>query len=230
LGHSLAAVRIEGVDLDRLRQRMNNTIKAGPFHEALAYLQVTRGSASRSHPFPAQADPLELLYVQDFHDPYVEARHDGAAVISYPDIRWGRCDIKSTNLLANVLAMQAAREAACVEALLYRPDGALTEGSQSSLFWIQGGTVHTAPKSNAILPGITRDFVFQLAREKDIALRESSLALSEIGKVEEMFLSGTTTEVLPIVRVDGKPIGRGTPGTVTRRLQEAYEAVVAASL
>jgi D-alanine transaminase len=189
---------------------------------------VTRGSAPRSHPFPAQADPLELLYVQEFHDPYVEARQCGAAVVTYPDIRWGRCDIKSTNLLANVLAMQAAREAAAVEALLYRSDDSLTEGSHSSLFWIQQGAVHTAPRSNAILPGITRDFVLQLAGQADIAVRESSLSLSELGQVEELFLSGTTTEVLPIVRVDGNPIGRGMPGTISRRLQRAYEAAVGA--
>jgi D-alanine transaminase len=230
LRHSLASVHIEGIDLDRLWKRMENTIKAGPFQEALVYIQVTRGSAPRSHPFPSHAQPLELIYVQEFNDPYVEARRSGAAVITHPDIRWGRCDIKSTNLLANVLAMQAAKEAACVETLLYRPDGLFTEGSHSSLFWITEGALQTAPKSNAILPGITRDLVIKLAREGNISVRERGLPVSEIGLVEELFLSGTTAEVLPVVRVDGKTVGSGSPGPITVRLQRAYEAMVAASL
>src|SRR5258708_7056756 len=115
LAWSLDSIRIQGVDIARLRERMRETIAAGPFLEATVYIQITRGTAPRSHVFPANAKPLEFLSVQEFRDPYAQARRDGAAVITVPDMRWGRCDIKSTNLLANVLAAQAAKEAGCVE-------------------------------------------------------------------------------------------------------------------
>src|SRR5437660_8191540 len=160
---SLASVRIGGVDVARLRRRMHDTLRAGGFREALVYLQVTRGAAPRAHSFPAAATPLEFLYVAEFRDPYAAAREQGGCVVTHPDIRWDRCDIKSTNLLANVLAMQAAKEAGCVEALLYLPDGTLTEGSHTSFFGVLDGTVLTAPNSNAILPGITRSLVMRLA-------------------------------------------------------------------
>jgi D-alanine transaminase len=111
LAHSLEAIRIPGIDLERLRRRALETIAAGSFREATIYIQITRGVAPRTHAFPARAAPLELLYVREFADAYAEARQKGAAVITQPDIRWGRCDIKSTNLLANVLAAQTAKEA-----------------------------------------------------------------------------------------------------------------------
>src|SRR5207244_5981239 len=141
---------------------MRETSAAGPFQEAIAYLQVTRGAAPLAHPFPAGAAPLEFLYVQEFRDPYLEARHSGAAVITQPDVRWGRCDIKSTNLLGNVLASQAAAEAGCTEALLYLSDGTLTEGTHTSCFGVLDGVLLTAPNSSAILPGITRGLVLRL--------------------------------------------------------------------
>jgi D-alanine transaminase len=222
LERSLEAIRIHGIDLGRLRQRLKETIAAGPFWEATAYLQITRGAAARAHPFPAGATPLEFLYVQEFHDPYREARQTGAGVLTQPDVRWGRCDIKSTNLLGNVLAMQAAKEAGCLEALLYLPDGTLTEGTHTSFFGVLQGAVLTAPNSNAILPGITRGLVLRLCAEADVSVREQVLKRSDLGQVSELFLTGTTSEVLPVVRVDGQAIGDGRPGLVTRRLQEAY--------
>ena len=148
LERSLSAIRIFPIDLGRLRRRMHETIAAGRFHEAVVYIQITRGAAARTHPFPAHAVPLEFLYVQEFQDHYREARQAGAAVITQPDIRWDRCDIKSTNLLGNVLAMQAAHEAGALEALLYLPDGTLTEGTHTSFFGVLEGAVLTAPNSH----------------------------------------------------------------------------------
>jgi D-alanine transaminase len=224
---SLEAIRLGGVDLDRLRRRMLETIAAGPFVEATAYIQITRGSAPRSHPFPTSAVPLEFLFVQEFHDPYREARQTGGKVITRPDIRWQRCDIKSTNLLANVLAAQAAKEAGCLEALLTLPDGTLTEGTHSSLFGILDGCLRTAPESPAILPGITRSLIIRLAKEAGIPIREQNLNRSDLPRVSDLFLSGTTTEVLPLVEVDGLKIGDGRPGRLTRRLRELYDQKVA---
>jgi D-alanine transaminase len=227
LARSLQAVRIEGVDLDRLRRRVHETIAAGPFTEATVYVQVTRGVAPRrSHPFPREAVPLEFLYVQEFHDPYTEVRRTGCAVILQPDLRWGRCDIKSTNLLANVLALQAAAEAGALEAVFYKADGTLTEGSHTSLFGVRDGTVLTAPNSNAILPGITRGLILRLTAGAGIPVREQLLKRGDLGAVSELFLTGTTAEVLPVVRVDGAAVAGGSPGPVTRRLQEAYRQAV----
>jgi D-alanine transaminase len=226
LARSLEAIRIQGVDIARLRRRMLDTIAAGPFGEAIVYIQITRGVGPRSHPFPAKATPLELLWVQEFHDPYAELRQSGAPVITQPDIRWGRCDIKSTNLLGNVLAAQAAKEAGCPEALLYLPDGTLTEGTHTSFFGVLDGTLLTAPNSNAILPGITRGLVLKLAARAKVPQREQMLKRSDLERVSELFLTGTTSEVMPVVKVDGRPIADGKPGPVTRRLQVAYREAV----
>jgi len=227
LARSLQAIRIQGVDVVRLRRRMLETITAGRFQEATVYIQITRGAAARSHSFPAQATPLELLYVQEFDDPYRSARLTGGAVSTQPDSRWDRCDIKSTNLLANVLAMQAAKEHDCVEALFCLPDGALTEGTHTSFFGVLEGAVLTAPNSNAILPGITRGLLLKLAASAKIPVREQVLKRSALGSVSELFLTGTTSEILPIIRVDDQTIGNGKPGPITRRLQDAYKQAVA---
>jgi D-alanine transaminase len=226
LEHSLAAIRIGGVDLHRLRQRMIETITAASFHEATVYIQITRGAAPRAHAFPVNSVPLELLFVQPYADGYAEARLAGGKVITHADIRWGRCDIKSTNLLGNVLAIQAAKEAGCLEALLYRPDGTLTEGTHSSLFGVVAGRMRTAPKTNAILPGVTRDLVVRLATDAGVLIDERPLNRKDLPGIAELFLTGTTSEVLPIVNVDGKPVGTGKPGPVTQRLQEAYSSAV----
>lgn len=226
IANSLEAIRIHGIDLARVRQRMLDTIKAGGFKESTIYLQITRGAAPRTHTFPENATPLELIAVREFIDPYKEARQKGGSVISQPDIRWERCDIKSTNLLANVLACQAAKEAGSVEALFYLADGTLTEGTHTSFFGVIDGAILTAPNSNAILPGITRGLVVRLAGRAGIPLKEHVVKKADLARVTELFLTGTTSEVLPITRVDNQTIGGGQPGPVTRRLQQAYDEAV----
>jgi D-alanine transaminase len=226
LARSLVELRIAGVDVDRLRRRMHETIRTGGFGDATAYLQVTRGAAPRKHAFPKEATPLEVLWVQDYADIWEGPRHEGASVITHPDLRWHRCDIKSTNLLANLLANQAATEAGCIEALLYLPDGTITEATHSSVFAVAGGALVTTPRNANILPGITRGLVLRLAERAGIPEREQSLTRTELGRVEELFLTGTTFEVLPITRVDGRAVGTGKPGPVTRRLQAVYTEMV----
>ncbi|HMC67129.1 MAG TPA: aminotransferase class IV [Gemmataceae bacterium] len=228
LGRSLESIRIHGVDLVRMRRRGHETIAAGQYREAMLYIQITRGtSMPRRHAFPKQATPLELLWVEDYDDAgYAAGRRTGVGVITHPDLRWHRCGIKSTNLLANVLANQAAHEANCDEALLYLPDGTLTEASHSSFFWIQGGAVHTTPGRDNILPGITRALILRLADRAAITMRESHLRRDDLSKIEELFLTGTTSEVMPVIQIDGKPVGSGSPGPVTRKLQEVYTQAV----
>jgi D-alanine transaminase len=226
LARSLESIRLHGVDLARLRARTFDTLRQSGLREATIYIQVTRGAAPRRHAFPDSATPLELLWVQEYADPYTVERRDGAAVHSTPDIRWERCDIKSTNLLANVLAMQSAKEAGCLEAVFYLPDGTLTEGSHSNLFGVEGGRLRTAPLSPGILPGTTRRLILQLAAEEGIAVDETPPNRNRLEELSEMFLSGTTTEVMPVVRIDGRPVGEGRPGPVTRQLQDAYRRAV----
>src|SRR5262249_50457715 len=187
------AIRIGGIDLARLQKRMLQTIAAGPFKEATVYIQITRGAAPRKHAFPAGVTPTELLSVQEFADPYVEARRTGAAVIPQPDVRWKRCDIKSTNLLGTVLAIEAAVEAGCVEALLIQADGTVTEGTHTSLFGVRDGVLLTSPQSPAILPGITRSLILRLAKGARLPVREESLRQGDLARVSALFLTGTTS-------------------------------------
>jgi D-alanine transaminase len=207
---------------------MHETIKAGGFGECVVYLQVTRGAVfPRRHAFPRHAIPLELLWVEDYDDTAcAQQRQSGTSVITHPDLRWHRCGIKSTNLLANVLANQAAHEAGASEALLYLPDGTMTEASHSSFFWVAHGELCTTPHDANILPGITRIKVLRLCERARIPVRERYLKRDELLRVEELFLTGTTTEVLPVTRVDEHPVAGGEPGPLTRRLQAAHNEAV----
>jgi D-alanine transaminase len=230
LARSLDELRIRGVDLARLRRRCRETLSASGFGEALLYLQVTRGVAPRAHAFPAAATPTELIWVQEYRDGYAELRANGAGVVLFPDLRWDRCDIKSLNLLGNVLAANAAKEAGCIEAVLYRRDGTLTEASHSSFCWVHGGVVYGTPNSHAILPGTTRGRTAKLAAQVGVEFAEATLRRQELDTVDELLLTGTTMEVMPVVRVDGKTVCGGKPGPVTRKLQEAYREAVRAFL
>lgn len=226
----LSELRIQGVDMPRMRRRMHETIKAGGFTESMVYLQVTRGAAPRKHAFPKDAVPLELLWVQEYLDTYRPLCQTGCAVITHPDLRWHRADIKTTNLLGNVLANQAASEAGCAEAILYLPDGTLTEASHSTLFAIKNGQLHTTPLKANVLPSITRNYTLKLAHQAKIEVVERNLHRRELDEADELGLLGTTCEVLPIVKVDGKAVQNGQPGPITRRLQTIYTENVRAFL
>jgi D-alanine transaminase len=167
-----------------------------------------------------------LLWVQEYHGSYDEPCATGCRLITYPDLRWHRCDIKSTNLLANVLANEAATQAGCAEALLYLPDGMLTEASHSSFFAVQDGKLHTTPLKANVLPSITRGYTIGLAQNNGIEVVERHLHRREFGEIDELFLVGTTCEILPVIQVDDSPIQRGQPGPMTRRLQGIYTAGV----
>lgn len=190
--------------------------------DATIYVQVTRGAAPRRHSFPDPGTP-PTVYVaaKPFRQHPASYWEVGVAAISLPDVRWSRCDIKSIALLPNVLANQRAKEADAFEALFVR-DGVLIEGSHSNLAAVIDDEVVTYPVCNYILPGITRRLVLDLAEEMGIAVREGAILVDELDRVQELFLTGTTTEVMPIVRLDGRAIGDGQPGPVARKLQAAY--------
>jgi len=228
LRRSLDQIRIEA-DVDRIERRLFELLERHPVRSGLVYLQVTRGVAPRTHYFPANpTEPNELIYVSPLDDdPHARHRETGVDVITFDDLRWKRCDIKSVNLLANCMAAQAAREAGCAEAILVAADGAITEGSHTSVFGVRDGAVMTAPLARNILPGITRSLVVELADRAGIPIREEPLSRDRLSEVDELFLTGTTAEVLPVTRVDDQPIGSGQPGEVTRQIAAAYRGHVA---
>ncbi|MBW3628351.1 MAG: aminotransferase class IV [Gemmatimonadetes bacterium] len=187
--------------------------------DATVYAQLTRGVAPRLHVFPENTPPTVYMSAAPFSSP-LELRRGGVSAITLPDIRWARCDLKTVNLLPNVVAKQRAKEAGAFEAILLR-DGAITEGSSTNVFGVIDGELRTYPKSNYILPGVTRDVLIGLARNLDFVVNEAPIFAEEIDRLEELFLSGTTTEVQPITKLDGQPIGDGRPGPVALALLEA---------
>ena len=223
LQESLAELRIS-IDYHRLEGRMRETLSHSGVSDGLIYIQVTRGEAPRMHHFPSPAPrPNELIWVKDLGgDPLAALRATGGSAILVADQRWKRCDIKSINLLANCLAAQEASEADCEEALLVADDGTITEGSHTSVFGITEGHLLTAPLDANILPGITRGLVLDLAEKVGIPCRELPLNRGNLWEMDELFVTGTSAEVLPIVRVDDRAIADGKPGPITKRLEAAY--------
>ena len=220
-----ASARAIRLDLPHSREQwarwLQWVVRASGYASAKVYLQVTRGPAPRNHAFPSRCRPTWILTVRRLRPLPRALREQGAAAVTVPDIRWARCDVKSTNLLANVLAQQQAREAGAHEAIFIR-NGRATEGSASNVFAVIGGRVITPPKGPALLPGITREVLLRLGRGAGLPMVERSLSLENLRRAEELFLSGTTIEVLPVVRLDGKRVGRGRPGPVTRRLASLF--------
>jgi D-alanine transaminase len=186
------------------------------------YIQVTRGIAPRLHPFPKGVRPTSVYTFRRL-DPVSQAILDrGVSVISIDDIRWNRCHVKSLNLLPNILAREKALQSGAYEALFVR-DGLVWEGAGSNFFAVYGQKVVTPPKGAFLLSGITRDRVLTLGRNKKIIMREGTIPLPDLYKADEIFLTGTTVEILPVVRVDKRRIGTGKPGAVTQRLRNAFE-------
>ena len=192
---------------------------------ALVYIQVSRGVAPRNHPFPNPAvNAAMVMTARRFDiDQSDAAAKVGASVITHPDIRWDRVDIKTVGLLPNVLAKQAAREAGSIEAWLVR-EGRVTEGSSSNAWIVTGdGTLITHPKTNEILGGITRQTALACAQELQIKVEERPFSVDEAYNAAEGFISSATNLVMPIVQIDQKKIGNGAPGPITLRLREAYK-------
>lgn len=193
----------------------DNNLLAG---EATVYMQITRGATTRAHHFPA-ADVAPTVYISVARfTPYADLAQTGASAITHPDLRWARCDLKTLNLLPNILASQVAKERGAFEAMLIR-DGVVTEGTRTNFFGVINGALRTHPADNHILPGITRSVLRDLAREANIELDETPISAAEIPRLSELFLSGTTTDVMPVVELDDKPVGKGQPGELTRKLQ-----------
>ncbi len=187
------------------------------YQEAKVYIQITRGAAPRDHGFPLDTAPTVVMTIRELHPPALQVRQDGVTACTCEDLRWGRCDIKSVNLLANVLAREEAKKAGVFEAILIK-DGLVTEGSISNVMTVQAGAIVTAPEGPRILSGVTRTVVLGMARKDGIPVEERFISVDSLYAADEVFLTGTTLEVLGVVRVDGKTIGSGRPGPITKTL------------
>ncbi|MBY0586045.1 aminotransferase class IV [bacterium] len=229
LARSLRELSLEA-DLDRLRRRLTDTLVHSGVQDGLIYLQITRGAGPRrTHAFPRPAGPPnELIWIEGYAsaDPMAENRERGVEAVTFPDWRWGRRDIKSINLLANCLAAEHAKKAGAFEAILIDPTGHFTEGSHTSLFGIRDGVLFTYPSGPEILPGCTRAFLLRLAGQIGLTVETTPLSENDLPNIDELFLTGTTSEVIGIVKVDGKLISTGRVGPITRRLSDAYHQEV----
>ncbi len=200
-------------------------VKRAAYPEAKIYLQITRGVASRDHAYSDEATPTVVMTVREFHPLDRSMQATGVEAMTTEDIRWGRCDIKSVNLLANVLARQQVKQARVFEAILVNA-GLVTEGAVSNVMVVQGGTVVTAPEGPRILSGVTRAIVLDLALSEGVPTQERFVSQSDLYAADEVFLTGTTVEVLAVIRVDGKVIGNGRPGPITQRLAASFASRV----
>jgi len=187
------------------------------YQEAKIYIQLSRGVAPREHSFPSGSQPTAIMTIRALHPLSAEIRQAGVTACTREDLRWGRCDIKSVNLLANVLAREEARKAGVFEAIFIR-DGHVTEGALSNVMVVRNGVIRTAPEGPRILSGVTRTVVLDLVTKEEIPFEEQFVSLDALYAADEVFLTGTTLEVLGVVRIDGKTIGSGQPGIVTRTL------------
>jgi D-alanine transaminase len=200
-------------------------VRRAAYPEAKIYIQLSRGAAPRDHVYPAHLAPTVVMTVREFHPLDKSVSVAGVEALTIEDIRWGRCDIKSLNLLANVLARQQAKQAHVFEAILVK-EGLVTEGAVSNVMVVRGGAVLTAPEGPRILSGVTRAVVLELAINEGLPIHERGISQAELYGADEVFLTGTTVEVLAVVRVDGKSIGDGRPGPVTQRLAAGFTRLV----
>lgn len=230
LERSLAALDIAPPMPRRaLEAVLAQTLRRNPLIDSLLYIQITRGAAPRNHLFPRHARPCLVVTVRRPAFPGPTERERGVKVITRPDLRWGRCDIKSICLLPNILVRQEAAAQGCREAWLIDGAGHITEGSASNAYIVDSaGRLMTHPLGERILGGITRSVVLELARAEGIEVVERPFALEEARAASEAALSSTSSWLLPVTAIDGAAVGGGRPGPVVRRLMASYAARLAA--
>lgn len=196
-------------------------LRLAAFPEAKIYIQITRGPAPRDHAYPPDPAPTTVMTIRELLPLAAAVQTAGVDAMTIDDVRWGRCDIKSINLLPNVLARQQAKQAGVFEAILVK-DGEVTEGSVSNVIIVENRTLITAPEGTRILSGVTREVVLALARQEGFEVQERYPSKAQLYAASEVFLTGTTVEVLSVVRIDGRSIGGGELGPVTRNLAKRF--------
>lgn len=223
LGRSLAAIRITDplgeAGWDALVREL---VGRHPWPDQFVYIQVTRGVAPRAHAFPDGATPTLFAMSSELKPPANALLEQGVALASLPDERWLHCDIKSTSLLGNVLARQAAVDAGAHECVMFR-DGFLTEGSASNVWVVRDGVVRGVPAGPLALEGIRVGLMETLCAAEGIGFERRRIHRDEVVRADELMISSATQEILPVTLLDGRPVGDGRPGPVHRRLHAAYQ-------
>jgi D-alanine transaminase len=227
LERSLNELRIAApFPMATLHMILRETMRRNKLANGMVYLQISRGVAPRDHLFPANTKPSVVIIARPIDVAGANRRAEtGIAVITSPDIRWGRVDIKTVGLLPNVLAKQAAKDAGVHDAILVNADGIITECTSANLWIVDAnGTLRTHPVTNSILNGITKRTVAQLAQERQIAISETEFTVKDALEAREAFMTSANAFVTPITRIDGHPIGSGAPGPIALALRQAYIA------
>ncbi len=218
---SLTAIGITDVDIEQIRCRIQQAFESAEISNAKIYFHITRGSATRNHTWEANLKPNFFLTVTELPDD-IKEKSDGITVSTHPDWRWKRCDIKSLNLLPNVLARQDATQKGCAEAIFVDEAGLITEGAASAFFAIFKNALQTAPLTANILPSITRNYVIKAAKNIGLEVSEKSLTPHQASQADELFIAVTTKDIIPVVKFDGKTIGDGKPGKYTKQLMQEF--------
>lgn len=213
-------------ELSTLKTLIFNLLEQANIPEAEIYMHLTRGIALRQHAFPSDSEHVLVIAISQVRkiDPLI--REQGVKAITLPDDRWAHCNIKSLNLLPNILAKQTAREKGAYEAIFIRNEGKVSEGSSSNVFALIANTLVTPLADQHILNGVTRRLCLDLAMKKGIPVQERTMDLSELLNAEEIFITSTTMEIIPVININGKSISNEKPGTVTKTLYTEYQRLI----
>ena len=224
LRHTLDGIRLANpLGEEEWTRLIGEIIARNEGEDQSVYLQITRGAdTKRNHAFPAQVTPTVYIMSEPLVTPPPAQRETGIAAVSAPDVRWLRCDLKTTSLLANCLLRQLAADAGCVETILFR-DGFMTEGAASNIFAVKNGVLLAPPKNHLMLPGITYDVVLELAARHGLPCEVRDVLEDEARAADELWMTSSTKEVLPITHLDGQPIGAGRPGPVFQKMYAWYQ-------
>lgn len=224
LKNSMQAVRITNPHTDEEWSTIiNNVVTRNNDGDQSIYLQITRGVARRDHRFPGDATPT-VFVMSNLFDPVPKQQlENGVNAITLDDIRWQYCSIKSIALLPNILLRQQAVEQGAAEAILLR-NGEVTEGAASNVFIVKDGIIITPPKNDCLLPGITRDLVVEQAHEHGLAVKETNIKQTELETADEIWLTSSTKEILPVTKLNDQPVGTGKPGIVWQQMYALYQA------
>ncbi len=220
---SLAGIRLANPhDHATWRDILEGLLQQHPARDQSLYLQITRGVARRDHGFPSDTRPTVFAMSSPLAPLPDSIREQGVAAITLEDIRWRYCHLKTIALLPNILLRQEALDQHAAEAILVR-DGRITEGAASNVFGVSRGRIVTPPKGPTLLPGITRDLVVELARAHDMTVLEADITPADLARAEEIWLTSSTREILPVTRLDGQAVGDGRPGPCWRHMIALYQ-------
>lgn len=225
--YSLKEIKIDNVDIEQVKEKIISSVEKSGYSNAKIYFHITRGSEIRDHLPGKDLKPNFFLTVSELHnDPALKQK--GIAVSTHPDWRWKRCDIKSLNLLANVLAKMEAKKKGASEAILVGDDGTITEGAGSAFFAIDAKehALITRPLGHEILPSITRAMVFKIAQNAGLSIVEKSLTPQQAAACDELFIAVTTKDIVPVTVFDGKQISDGQCGELTKKLIDGFKEYV----